>query len=59
MDMSWGYRAAGGAGDDLGGRAGDLSGGGPGCSDGAITDRQENGLRLHCAGGRIIVVKVI
>lgn len=60
MDMSLGgYRAAGGAGDDLGGRAGDLSGGGRAGSDGAIADLALKKTASVCtAGGRIIVVKV-
>lgn len=54
-----GYRAAGGAGDDLGGRAGDLSGGGRAGSDGAIADLALKKTASVCtAGGRIIVVKV-
>lgn len=55
-----GDRAAGGAGDDLGGRAGDLSGGGRAGSDGAIADLALKKTASVCtAGGRIIVVKVI
>ncbi len=54
-----GYRAAGRAGDDLGGRAGDLSGGGRAGSDGAIADLALKKTASVCtAGGRIIVVKV-
>lgn len=59
MDVFGGYRAAGGAGDDLGGRAGDLSGGGRAGSDGAIADLALKKTASVCtAGGRIIVVKV-
>lgn len=59
MDMSLGVTGAGGAGDDLGGRAGDLSGGGRAGSDGAIADLALKKTASVCtAGGRIIVVKV-
>ncbi|VEB52647.1 major facilitator superfamily transporter [Salmonella enterica subsp. enterica] len=60
MDMSLGVTGPlAGAGDDLGGRAGDLSGGGRAGSDGAIADLALKKTASVCtAGGRIIVVKV-
>lgn len=54
------YRTAGRAGDDLGGRAGNLSGGGRAGSDGAIAYLALKKTDSVCtAGGRIIVLRLL
>lgn len=54
------YRTAGRAGDDLGGRAGNLSGGGRAGSDGAIAYLALKKTDSVCtAGGRIIILRLL